>query len=547
MTLDDASAAPPQAPPPEDPPETPIEGLDESASSEVSDEVLESLPTEAVAWLASSASARDLWTWLSEDERVPLLRSLTSGFQRTPNALRQGIVRRRLALHLHKTPGDMRVVLEKWKPSQHELFAALDEDDEMVRARLPRLWRRFGPEALVLALASQNRVALLEAIGEIDPSAIEEETEAPGEPTNEANEAAEEVPAAAAERLQVLAGALEAERARSGALQAELSQGRESARKTEEKARRLLAEAQRALIAQTKKAENIEAEKRELDRALERTARKLRHEEREHEEAQGEARKLKRQVRAQQQISEELRKQIAQLNAQLAPFLPPEVPNQKAEAKATETKADRPKVGDSPLDKEFVLAVDGRKLRLTPREVVKRVDANDEDWVFNVVQALARVREIDSEGYKTLIGALKILPPFYSRVLTTDTTRVLIDASNVARYEKDARGKGKLRHLLAMRDELRRRDCFPIVVIADASLPYNIDDADELMAMNRRGEIEITRPGQEADELLAREARRSGAYVVTNDRLFFQKVTPDFEPPRITFRILDGVLIVDEF
>jgi hypothetical protein len=98
-----------------------------------------------------------------------------------------------------------------------------------------------------------------------------------------------------------------------------------------------------------------------------------------------------------------------------------------------------------------------------------------------------------------------------------------------------------------MRRELRLRGCFPIQLIADASLPYNIDEVAELLAMGKRGEIEFSNAGQEADEVLAREARRTGAYVVTNDRNFYLKVTPDFEPPRITFRIIDGFLVVDEF
>jgi hypothetical protein len=124
---------------------------------------------------------------------------------------------------------------------------------------------------------------------------------------------------------------------------------------------------------------------------------------------------------------------------------------------------------------------------------------------------------------------------------------VLVDASNVARYEAGGRGKGRLSHLLLLRDELRRRDCFPIVLLADASLPYHIDEPDELTAMARRGELEIVPPGTEADEHLAREARRSGAYVVTNDRNFHLKVAPDFEPPRIPFHIRDGVVFVDNF
>jgi hypothetical protein len=46
---------------------------------------------------------------------------------------------------------------------------------------------------------------------------------------------------------------------------------------------------------------------------------------------------------------------------------------------------------------------------------------------------------------------------------------------------------------------------------------------------------------------LAREARKTGAYVVTNDTKFHLKVSPDFEPPRIGFRAQSDVVFVDEF
>jgi RNase P/RNase MRP subunit p30 len=136
---------------------------------------------------------------------------------------------------------------------------------------------------------------------------------------------------------------------------------------------------------------------------------------------------------------------------------------------------------------------------------------------------------------------------YYARVLSEHTTRVLVDASNVARYEKNRYGKGQIRFLTAMREELRRRNCFPIRFIADASLPYNLDHPNDLLAMVKRGEVELTASGQEADEILAREARRSGAFVVTNDRTFHHKVSPGFEPPRVAFQFFDRHVVVDDF
>jgi hypothetical protein len=160
---------------------------------------------------------------------------------------------------------------------------------------------------------------------------------------------------------------------------------------------------------------------------------------------------------------------------------------------------------------------------------------------------LDALHETNGRGHKQFIESVREMGRYYSRVLTVETTRVLVDASNVARYELDHRNKGQLNSLLQLRDELRRRDCFPIKLVADASLQYNIDEPQELVAMARRGEVEIVPGGMEADEILAREARRSGAYVVTNDRNFHLKVAPDFEPPRIAFRVRDGIVLVEDF
>ena len=74
-----------------------------------------------------------------------------------------------------------------------------------------------------------------------------------------------------------------------------------------------------------------------------------------------------------------------------------------------------------------------------------------------------------------------------------------------------------------------------------------MEEPSGLRERGRRGELHITDSGQEAEELRAREARRTGAYVVNNDRGFHHKIAPDFEPPRIDFRIQDGVLMLDDF
>ncbi len=523
-------------------------------------DLLSELPAEVVAWLVRSLAGRDLWRWLNQDENLSLLHTITRGFQSNTGALRQPIIRNRLSKHLEQNPDDLRSLIEAWTKTEPSILATVEaQEDSALIEQLPHLWQQHGGEALILTLAHLRREKALDAIEGI-ADAVEvlenpDETTPEIEPSHEhlPNDSLENAPQVLAEvennerviaRLQTQ---LDEARARSEALMGALEQARDNARRTQELLRVEMKSLQRSLKAETLKAEKAESELAETQKTLDRTNRRLRHVQREHEDLEADDKKCKRQMRRQQEISEDLRKQLTQVRAQLAELQPTPAKIKPVEkpVKAKVTAKKTPVI--SPLDKLYIWKSDGREFRVSPREVQRRIDANDEEWVFPLVQALDTLKDSNEKGYRVFMEALRSLDRYYGRVLTADTTRVMVDASNVARHEKDRYGRGQLRHLLAMRDELRRRDCFPIHIVADASLPHNIDESAELLEMIRVGEIEITRPGQEADEILAREARRSGAFVVTNDRTFFQKVTPDFEPPRITFRIHDGVLIMDEF
>ncbi|HEX8833008.1 MAG TPA: hypothetical protein VF719_02345, partial [Abditibacteriaceae bacterium] len=500
-----------------------------------------------------SAPPRDVWKWLSEDERYKLYSELTRGFQRTANALRQPVVRARFAKHLRGDDESFKKLLALWaesapRPHIIDEVSARPNDGELVPA-LPALWRQHGGEALLLALIYHQREAAIDAYAALDEEALETETETEvpdeivAEPTIEAPKPEVVDDAALTSLREQLASAwAEATRWRERA-----NQLRTENEKLQLRTRNETQKVQLAAKQEERRAILAEGGLAETKKTLDRTSRRLRSVEKELEEANSDARRLKRQLRQAQQLHEELRKQLASVTQRLQAFLP------QAE-EAPKSTTEKPKVVAIPkttvistLDQQFVWKSDGRPFRVSPREVGKAIDRNDEEFVFALIQAFEALREMNVEGYKLFMSRIRELGRYYLRVLTADTTRVLIDASNVARYEKDRHGRGQLRHLITMRNELRLRDCFPILVYADASLRYNIDEPAELLAMATRGELEITPAGTEADEALAREARRSGAYVVTNDRNFHTKVSPDFEPPRITFRILDGFVAIDDF
>jgi hypothetical protein len=543
------------------------------------EEIAAHLPPEVLQFLVRSVPSRALWKWLGEDGQTALLHDLTRGFQRTTSALRQPIVRNRLTDHLRHENATFQVLLAQWgqssppPPVVSEIQALSDQE---LNAQLPSLLQRHGAEALLLSLLWNERRAALDALENLDESALQATLKDEAAPETSQVQTSTQSIAKAEARSEAAEQALEKERA-------EKNKWREAAHAAQKEAKALQVQTQGE--AQTLQLRLKQEERRavaaatlaeETQKKLDRESRRLKQSETASEELQIENKRLKRQLRQAQQIHEDLRKQLAshQIKLRLAEenhltrasacgesastqSALTQSGNEQTTATSTQPapKALQPKAPKtaaaiaavSPLDQAFIWNVDGRAFRVTPREVKGAIDRNDEEWVFALIQGLDALRETHPRVHKQFIESVREMGRYYNRVLTVETTRVLVDASNVARFELDHRNKGKLISLLQLRDELRRRDCFPIKMVADASLPYNIDEPQELLAMARRGEVEIVPGGVEADEVLAREARRSGAYVVTNDRNFHLKVAPDFEPPRIPFRVRDGIVLVDDF
>ncbi len=104
----------------------------------------------------------------------------------------------------------------------------------------------------------------------------------------------------------------------------------------------------------------------------------------------------------------------------------------------------------------------------------------------------------------------------------------VVDGSNVAWFDQEslARGLPRFRHLTAIRRALWARGFFPVVLYADANLPYFIDDRAALLGLRDRQALTLVDAGTTADEVLLREAQRLGALLVTNDKM------EDWDPER---------------
>lgn len=510
----------------------------------------------ALEFLVRSAPTRELWKLLGQSEHLPLQSRVTKGFQSTAGALRQTPVRNRLVHEMQASFALTAHLLHLWTETSPTVLLTVREaeQDEALTAQLPQLWKRFGTEALFWSLFVERREPVMEAwtqqVANGDTAPDEPEASEPAKAVEEAT------PPASDKALKEARDAAAKWKTRAESAESKM-RAAESALTTERAEYSKLTQELRAQARQEENRYAAEHQKfAESEKNLDRATRKLKSTEKHFEELETDNKRLKKQVRQQQELNEELKKEAAGLRARIevmesaAEAAPKPVPPPAASPSPPSQATLRfypaaPTV--APQEQQFIWDADGHTVRVTPRDIKRAVDRNDEGFVFALIQAMDALRQTSVDGHKLLLERLSEFDRYYAQVLTRHTTRILVDASNVARYEKNRFGKGQMRFLLAMRQELRRRNCFPIRFIADASLPYNIDSPDELLAMVKRSELELSAAGQEADEILAREARRSGAFVVSNDRTFHHKVSPGFEPPRVGFQFYDSHVVVDEF
>lgn len=502
----------------------------------------DALPPEVTDFLVRTLPSRSLWIWLGDDERADLRARVARGFRATAEVLRQPVARARLSSHLQNSESDFQSLLQLWDKDSPKILEVVRaaESDETLIAQLPVLQAFHGAEALTLALLLEERDAVLEAWTDNDqiveiPSAQKDETDTGSTPS--AREMALE------KKWQRAQSKVEEWRSKNHATKISAAQIektlREKLREHETSARVATREARQASL----KAEAISEKLKDAEKARERAERKVRSASSELEETQNEARTLRRQIRQLQQINEELRRRL-----QAAPSTP--TPTTAAPQEPPTIKSENKKIpafsapGVLPTSEQPVKKL-LPGLPISMSEFQSAVDRNNEVIVAQMIAALEALRAQNAKEASRAIKNIRGLGRYYERILCHPTTRVLVDASNVARY--DGPGKGRLSYLDAMQNELRRFDFFPILFIADASLPYHIDDADEFRQRVKNGEIFVSASGQEADEILAREARETGAYVVTNDRNFHRHLAPGFTPSRIGFEIVDGVAMLKEF
>lgn len=535
--------------------------------------LVEQIPSVIVPALLRDVGVKALLGLLNLPTFAELKRTAFRGFQPIASLVRHPTVQKRLGQHFQAHRGELQTVLLLWgtsTPVPPVIERVLQTSTPTDTTHALQLIREFGVEATLLALAFRGEGKAFEYALQLykEPLSLTEALENLPEPESEAAKNPDDSPEAQnqddrepnidwkarAERVEREAATaqrtvdtLQKKLADANALKSQVKVLESEFVKTQAAHRQHIEQLEKKLSHATQK---LQGELDELKRQDERQSRRLKATEREKEELEVENKRLKKQLRHTQQLLEEERKKLAQYEKR--PTLATEPPKLKPDTPPAEAKTAKPLRSKplTPFDEIFEWQADGRKVRVTPREVRRLIDTNDEESVFAMMLALeslaASPRPVDTELRYRFLHRMREMAPFYARVLTHPTTRVLVDASNVARSQLTRYGKGQLSLLLQMREELRRLDYWPIVFVADASLRHHIDQGKAFMEMVERGEIVQSDKGVEADEVLAREARRSGATVVTNDARFFHKVSPDFAPPRLAFRVTDGAVFVEE-
>jgi hypothetical protein len=125
---------------------------------------------------------------------------------------------------------------------------------------------------------------------------------------------------------------------------------------------------------------------------------------------------------------------------------------------------------------------------------------------------------------------------------------VLVDAANVAYENRNARdSKPALANIEKMQKRLEGLGFHPIL-IADADLQYEIDQAGQLRHLEQSGQIYQSPANTQADYFLLRTAEHDGVPLISND--LFRDRAQEFPTAvkhlRVPYMIINGEVEIDQ-
>lgn len=117
---------------------------------------------------------------------------------------------------------------------------------------------------------------------------------------------------------------------------------------------------------------------------------------------------------------------------------------------------------------------------------------------------------------------------------------IIVDGANVAWSEQSSDRKPKVSNIVAMRRALEEDGLDPIIII-DASLRHDIDDANQLEGLIDGQHVRQSPAGTEADYFILMTADQQNANIISNDT--FEKYRDDYDwiwDRRIPYMIVEG-------
>jgi hypothetical protein len=120
---------------------------------------------------------------------------------------------------------------------------------------------------------------------------------------------------------------------------------------------------------------------------------------------------------------------------------------------------------------------------------------------------------------------------------------VIVDGSNVAHSTEGE--KPRIANVIAVRDKLKEEGLEP-VIMADAALRHQIDDAKQYEQMVESGAIRQVPAGTDADYFILSFARELNATIVSNDR-FRDRLAqfPEVRDRVIRFMIVNHEVVLE--
>ncbi len=93
---------------------------------------------------------------------------------------------------------------------------------------------------------------------------------------------------------------------------------------------------------------------------------------------------------------------------------------------------------------------------------------------------------------------------------------IVVDGSNIAYTEKTSDGRPKVSNIIAVRHALERLGYAPIIIV-DASLKYQVDDAKQLGALLDAQAVREAPAGTDADYFVLATAKNLDCPIISND------------------------------